>query len=111
MWISAASFANILLNITARRMIASSSNYYAAIFSTKFVICFMVGMVSLLSLIKVYSFGVSISRGILLMGAISILGGSLIGVLLFKQPLTKIEWAIFSLLSILMVYRWFISSN
>ncbi len=48
---------------------------------------------------------IDLARAILLMGALSILGGAVIGVVLFDNRLDAVESGIFGLLAILYAYR------
>ena len=75
--------------------------------STAFLLAFLVGTISLLSIFSLYSLKIELGRAILLMGAASIVGGSLIAVIFFNTTLTSSEYAILALISVLYEYRMF----
>ena len=105
--IIAVSVLNVALNLCLKKTAALPGGFTQLLLSRPFLGSFAVGMASFLSLFALYSTGITLSRGILMMGAISILGGGLYGVVLYDETLHVSEWIIFSLLTILLAYRWF----
>lgn len=99
-------FANIGLNIFTRKAATSTASYSRALTSTDFLIALIIGTCSALSLLAVYRSDLNLSQGILLMGAISIVGGSLIGVFVFGNRLQMGEWFLLAAVIILFGYRW-----
>ena len=96
---------NISLNTSIKNTAYNADTLISAIGSHGFLISFFIGMALMLCLLCLYSTGITLSRAILFMGAISILGGSLFGVLFFNETLNRIEWLLFSMLSVLLIYR------
>ena len=105
--ILAASITNILLNNSLKKVATDSNeNILNAITSGKIILPFLIGMVSLFLLLTVYCSGLNLARGILLMGATSIICGTLFGVFCGKGSLSNIEWLIFSAILILYIFKW-----
>lgn len=105
--IFAVSVLNVALNLCLKKTAAVPGGASQVLMSRSFMYSFAVGIFSFLSLLALYSTGVTLSRGILMMGAVSILGGSLYGVFFYHETLHLSEWIIFSLLALLLAYRWF----
>lgn len=105
--IVAVSVLNVALNLCLKKTAAGTAGFSQALLSGGFIGCFFIGLLSFAGLFALYSTGITLSRGILMMGAISILGGSLYGVVFFQERLQPIEWGIFLLLALLIAYRWF----
>lgn len=72
---------NIVLNSWVKRAADAAPSYSLSIFSKDFGIAFSIGICSILCLLLVYKHQISLGRGLLLMGATSILGGVLWAVL------------------------------
>jgi multidrug transporter EmrE-like cation transporter len=108
--IIAVSVMNVALNLSLKRTAGTGDTLSQTIMSGGFAACLLIGLLSFSSLFALYSTGITLSRGILMMGAVSILGGSLYGVFLYNEKLHPSEWLIFSLLAALLAYRWFFKS-
>ena len=65
-------------------------------------------MAIVVCLLGLYASGITLSRAVLVMGAVSILGGSLFGVFYYHETLNIVEWMLFAALSALLLYRFFI---
>ncbi len=104
------SILNIFLNLSLKKTAGTGDGLYQSIMSGAFVVCLLIGLLSFSSLFALYCTGITLSRGILMMGAISILGGSLYGVCLHGEKLHASEWVIFFFLAVLLAYRWFFRS-
>ncbi len=104
------SILNVFLNLSLKKTAGAGEGLYESIMSGGFVVCLLIGLLSFSGLFALYSTGITLSRGILLMGAISILGGSLYGVFLHGEKLHVSEWMIFCLLAVLLTYRWLFKS-
>jgi len=96
---------NIGLNFGLKITAQKPGSYIQALSSKNFFYSFAVGVASVLCILALYKTCVPLSRGILLMGAISILGGSLFGVYFRKETLTEVEWIIFVLIAAMLIYR------
>lgn len=96
---------NVSLNANIKRTALQDETFSGALFSVNFILCFIIGICSLLLLLAVYQSGVNLARGILLMGAISILGGTIFGVLVKQNKLDTIEWVIFFTIAALYAYK------
>ena len=106
MLIITVSVMNVALNLCLKKTAGLAGGFREAVMSGSFIGCFVVGLISFASLFALYSTGITLSRGILMMGAISILGGSLYGVVFYGERLHTSEWIIFALLTLLLAYRW-----
>ena len=102
---------NIALNCSLKVNAGKSDSFLKALLSEKFIYSFIIGVMSILCLLALYSTKIELSRGILLMGAMSIFGGSLYGVIFLEEKLTNIEWAILIFIGALMIYRLIFVSN
>jgi len=100
---------NILLNINIQKTAKNSSSFTDAILSGSFATSFVIGMFSITSLLALYLTGVNLARGILMMGAFSIVGGSLYGVLLQNNTLSNLEWIMLALIFFIFSYRLYIA--
>ncbi|HEY2091318.1 MAG TPA: hypothetical protein VGJ81_05485 [Thermoanaerobaculia bacterium] len=98
--------ANIGLNFFVRRAAAGTRTYSEALFSGRFATALCIGSASILLLLLVYRFDVNLAQGILLMGAASIVGGSLISVWLFGNKLRSEEWVLLLAIGALFAFRW-----
>ena len=96
---------NISLNVATQWTAGNAVGFLDAVKSTRFALAFTIGFLSLLGLIGVYSSGLNLGRGILLMGAVSILGGTLFAVFVRGAKLPAVEWCIFGTLLVLIAYR------
>jgi Ca2+/Na+ antiporter len=95
------SMSNIGLNYLAAKTAQSASSWHGIFGSRLFALGFFIGMISLGSMFTLYYVAKSnhfgMANGILLMGATSIIGGTLTGRLLGNR-IDLIEWIIFSLI-------------
>jgi hypothetical protein len=76
------------------------------------IAAFVIGCVSLITLYTLYRSGIQLGRAILLMGAVSIVGGTLYG--LWADPKLKLhvtEWIILLLMTLFFIYRIFIKTE
>ena len=106
------SILNIAFNIWLQKAAKYSNfNFMDGLLSYNFMVAMLIGTLSALTLLLLYSNRVQLASGVLLMGAISILGGSLFGVLYFNNKLHVTEWAIFFVLSILLIFRFYVKSS
>lgn len=103
--IAAVSIGSIGLNILLKKTADKADNFVTAVLSQDFAVAFFVGTCTALLMLAVYLMKIDLARAILLMGALSILGGAVVGVVLFDNRLDAIEWGIFGLLAILYAYR------
>jgi len=101
--------ANVGMNILVRRAAVQSETYGRALTSGSFALALLVGTCSILTLLLVYRLNVNRSQGILLMGAMSIVGGSLIGVSFFGNRLHQAEWLLLAAITLLFAVRWWLS--
>jgi hypothetical protein len=98
---------NVVLNSSLQRAATGSKTIGGAIGSVDFGIATIAGLASMLGLLLLYSTGINLARGILLMGAVFIVGGSLYGVFVRKHSLSYAEYAMLFLISALLLYRAF----
>jgi hypothetical protein len=95
---------NIAFNVNARLAAGAADTWGAGIFTLQFLIYFIIGCTSLLALYTLYYHGITLTRAIVLMGSVSIIGGTAYG--LFKgQRLDGVEWLLLGVLTILFGYR------
>ena len=95
---------NIVFNLQAQRA-AYRGDWMGGILSFDFFLLFCIGCCSLLVLYSLYAQQVPLARGILLMGAISIIGGTSFGVLTRGNSLDAVEWMLVAAICILFIYR------
>ena len=97
---------NIVLNTLVQATAQLGKPYFPSIFSWPFFAAYMVGTVSILTMLALYQTGVSLGSGILLMGAVSIVGGAVFGMLRDQQLLPVDELMLLGVIVILFSYRW-----
>ena len=95
---------NIAFNVNARIAASAANSWYEGLFTFRFFFYFLIGFTSLLALYTLYFQGIALPRAILLMGAISIIGGTVYG-LIKGQRLDNIELSILLALVALFFYR------
>ncbi len=100
--------ANIALNIFISKAATLHTSYFEAMKSTTFMIAFLIGTFSILSMLYLYYSKVDLGRAILLMGATSIIGGSLYGILFHGNKFDWAEIVILVFIGSLYSYRLFI---
>ena len=101
---------NIAIHAAIKNVIALSGGSFAeSFFSYGFLLAFWLCALLAVCLLALYSSGITLPRAILFMGAISILGGSLFGVVCLGENLTGVEWLLFANLSLLITYRFFLA--
>jgi hypothetical protein len=106
LFIICVAIANIALNYAVRAAAQKSGFvYFRALLSYSFIWAFLLGTMSLLLLLRVYSSGIPLAGGIAMMGAISIVGGSLWARVSNNSQLDIAEWLIIGLPLALFVYR------
>ena len=104
---------NIVLNFAASWTAASGRSYLLTILSPRFLLLCGLSFLSLLALVALYRSGFSVARGILIAGAVSILVGTIAGVVFEHSPvprlerLTPPEWALMATMAVLLLYRIF----
>lgn len=110
LYVLAVPAANILLNIAAQATIKPGASYLDALTSKAFVLAFCVCLTSLLAMVAAYQQGLSLGQGILFMGAVSIVGGSIIAMVKDGKLLAYEELFLLAAIVLLFVYRWAKSS-
>jgi hypothetical protein len=98
---------NIAFNVQAQRTAEYADSWPEGLLSFHFFLLFVIGCVSLLVLYTLYSQQVPLARAVLLMGAISILGGTMFGIIVRGNRLDGIEWCLVVAISLLFCYRLF----
>lgn len=98
--------ANVAMNFLMSSAAAGKGRYLESLRSPKFFAALIVGIFSALALLYVYSFKINLAQGVLLMGAASIVGGSLFGVVVIGNRLALEEWVLLVLIALLFAYRW-----
>jgi multidrug transporter EmrE-like cation transporter len=101
---------NIGLNTAVKKTANTSGTFLGAFPSWGLLISYAIAMAIVLCLLGLYASGITLSRAILIMGAVSILGGSLFGVFYYHETLNIVEWMLFAVLSTLLLYRFFIEN-
>ena len=72
---------NVLFNFQAHRAAGRAVSWTHGLATFEFLLLYLIGCTSLVALYTLYSQGVVLARGILLMGTISIIVGTLFGVI------------------------------
>jgi hypothetical protein len=85
---------NVLFNAILQRASQRGGSLIEAILSPKFFLAACVGVLSAMSLLAVYRSGANLAQGIILMGALSISFGTVVGIWR-GSILHPIEWALF----------------
>jgi glucan phosphoethanolaminetransferase (alkaline phosphatase superfamily) len=98
---------NIAFNAQAQRAAKSAESWGQGVISLEFLLLFVIGCVSLLLLYTLYSLQVPLARAILLMGAVSIVGGTMFGIAFRGNRIDAIEWCLFGVITLLLCYRLF----
>ena len=89
--------------------VLAGGSFFGSFLSSGFLLASTLCAALVFCLLGLYTSGIALSRAILCMGAISILGGSLFGVLYLGEKLTTIEWLLFANLSAIMVYKLYLT--
>lgn len=105
LFIFAVPLLNIVLGTLARSAGTAPISYWSALRSPAFAAAFAVGTISLLCLVALYKEGVPLYQGFLLMGALSIIGGTLWGVILAAATPTISEWMLLALIAAVLSLR------
>ncbi len=100
------SICNIGLNYFVNRTAVNNEPIIKSILTINFLFAFLIGLISILAMLQVYRSQTNLPQGILLMGTVSILIGTLIGSK--NHKLLLIEWIIFFVLLILFSIRWYL---
>ena len=103
--IATVSIGSIGLNILLKKTADKADSFINAVLSQDFAVSFLVGTCTALLMLAVYLTTIELARAVLLMGALSILGGTMIGVVVFNNRLDAVEWGIFGILVSLYAYR------
>ena len=96
---------NVCLNLLALRVGNRREPFPKNLMSLDFLVTFSVGTCSLVMLVFLYSQSVSLPRGVLLVGAGSIIFGTILGVIAFGAKLSHAEWCLFAAIAIFYGYR------
>lgn len=102
---------NISLNVWIRKAAVSTNSAFEAFFSKPFLISFLIGTASICALTFLYSSKVELGRAIIMMGAISIVGGAVYSIVLTNYKPDIFEIFILGALSSLFIYRYIIYTN
>ena len=103
--ITAIAISSIALNILLKRTADNAPGFADALCSARFAIAFAVGTCAALLMLWLYVTRIDLARAILLMGALSIIGGILIGVMFYRNRLNSVEWLLFGTIVALYLYR------
>lgn len=102
---------NIAFNYAIYEAAQSGKTWSQAVFTIPFALAFALGSTSLCALLFLYTSGIYLGRAILLMGVVSIIGGSIFGALIKKsQRLDTVEIALLITLGALFAYRSFLKA-
>jgi fluoride ion exporter CrcB/FEX len=97
---------NVIINIFLSRSAKTSDSFPTAIFNINFLIALIVGMLSILAILYVYKSNLNLAQGVILMGAISIIIGTIYGVVFQNNKISVVEMLIFIILILLYFVRW-----
>ncbi len=103
--ITAVAVSSIALNILLKRTAENALGFTDALMSVRFALAFAVGTCAALLMLWLYVTRIDLARAILLMGALSIIGGTLIGVMFYRDKLDSVEWLLFGTIVVLYMYR------
>lgn len=102
---------NIAFNMNLKEAANRSGSFGKALLSKQFLFSVLIGTGTMLGLLLFYLSGIDLARGFLLIGAFSIVGGTLFGVFFYKEKLLLIEWLLISVIGVLMLYRFFLKNS
>ena len=106
---------NVILNLAIALAVSQSPDWVSAFFSRFFYMAVATGICSLLLIVTLYHLAKYVNFGmaniVLMIGAISILGGSIAGVVLRGDVLHWTEWALLMLVTGAMIIRYFFISS
>lgn len=98
---------NIALNTLSLKTARREGDFFDVILSPTFGLTILVGTASVISMVALYRSGVSLPKGILFMGAISILIGSLWGIWTSNVKFNGLEWWLFLSIALFMFARFY----
>lgn len=101
-YVALVSICNIGLNLFILKAAKTNDSFSASLLSEYFVVAFSVGMVSILSMLAFYKSEFNLAQGLIIMGATSILFGSMLGLVYYKNKIDAFEAII--LIAILILY-------
>jgi hypothetical protein len=96
---------NIVFNVQAQRAAADGVSWLSGLVGAQFWLTCAIGTISMILLYTLYRQEVLLARGLLLMGAVSILGGTILGVVVLKNRLDFVEWGLVGAIALLLFYR------
>jgi hypothetical protein len=98
---------NIILNLLAKRAAAKSISWFDGLLSSSFIAAFFIGCLSISLMVLFYrNAGDSLARGLILMGAVSIVGGSVFSIFVLHQSIDPIEKMIICAIAGLLFIKW-----
>jgi hypothetical protein len=97
---------NVAMNVVVHSAAHNGSNYLDSLLSWRSLAAMLIGAISLLCLLKVFTYKAGLASGILLLGASSIIGGTLFGIFYQRQYLPKDEMGLFIVITLFYLYRW-----
>ena len=103
----ATGISNIVLNVWVRAAAQKpvGARYFDSLLSREFLVAFVVGLGSVLCLLLVHRSPLNFPQAIALMGAVSIVGGSIYGCLRGER-LQPLEVTLVVVIAVLFLYRW-----
>jgi hypothetical protein len=84
--------------------VARGASWTEGLITFDFLAAFLIGCVSLLVLYSLYREGILLARGILLMGAVSIVGGTLYGILVQHNRPSMPEYVLLALMAVFFLF-------
>lgn len=95
---------NVFLNIAVKNSANNHSSFFEALFSTNFLYAFLIGVISIISMLVFYynASKINLGQALLLMASSSLIFGMLINFFYFKKSIDYIE--LFILLLLLTAY-------
>jgi hypothetical protein len=107
--------ANILLNLLTASAAAQSQSWFNLFFTPAFGFAILTGIFSLLLVATLYHLGkqaqFGMANAVLMIGGLSIVGGTIAAVLLRGDILHWTEWLLLILIICFMVVRYFVVSS
>jgi len=98
---------NVLMNYLVKGAAEGSDSGIAGLYSLSFIAAFFVGCASITTMFFFYRVaGDSLARGLILMGAVSTVGGSILSVYVLHHEIDRIEQAILFVIATLLIFKW-----
>jgi hypothetical protein len=102
----AVSLLNVCMNVLLSRAADTSTSLWHAVLTPYFFAAFALGLCSLTMLLSLYLQSIELARGMILMAAVSVILGTAVGVMVFRNKLDWVDAALFGAVLVVLASRW-----